>query len=392
MNNDNLGTIINYLNYDANPLTHESILALEANRLNDETFVSIIIPVFNEGGVSDQSNIERTLKLLDMQTDLQGNKILNYEIIVVNNNSTDNSVKIIKDIIVDSKISIILIEEYIQGYENALKTGFDFAMRRFLQREVRHSSLLTSKTKFNKYTLAATDADPTDISQLWVYRIIEAMSDEMIACFGGPMPLSLDDAKKYPNINIAIVKYTDLMKRIWEVFGGHTSGANMGVRPFWYATVGGVKRIFDLPFAMDAYIGEKIIAMGGKAIMLPEDAFICFNLRRVLDNPVNWFAGKAYESGMTNIRSVNGDGDLPAEILQEIWNLRKRNTINLFFQLLIQKPIFLFQEELKLIPFFNDKSNFESFREKIIQLSGYPVFETKELISSIFANQVIENI
>ena len=69
--------------------------------------LTIIIPVFNEG-----ENIGLVLSTLDKK----------YNIIVVNDGSTDNTSEILK------KYNVITLHhKYNKGYENAFNTGFRYA-------------------------------------------------------------------------------------------------------------------------------------------------------------------------------------------------------------------------------------------------------------------------
>lgn len=388
MNSENFGRIINYLNYEANPLTHETKSLLHNYPMSDKILTSVVIPVYNEGGNIENSNIIRTINYLKKQQDLYGKPLSNYELIVVNNNSTDNSEELLKAASSDSPISILLITEERQGYDYALKSGFDFALRRFFEREIKHGSLKDGDIKFKTYSVASTDADPTDISKLWIYRIQELMSNEQISCFGGPMPLCKDDAEQFPNINLIIERYIELTNKIWVIFGGQTPGANMGIRPYWYATIGGVKRVFDLPFAMDVYMGNKIMTLGGRVAMLPNDGFVCFNLRRVFENPIKWFAGQTYSEGMTNIRGYYQNNDLPSELIEKSWEARKVNTISILIQLILLKPSVLYSQEEKLSNFFKSSTSFEKFRNRVIELISAPIMEAKDVLYKSYVNEI----
>jgi glycosyltransferase involved in cell wall biosynthesis len=388
MERENLGAIINYLNYEANPLSNGTKLLLRNNPMSDEILTSVVIPVYNEGGDIENSNIIRTINYLKKQQDLSGKSFTTYELIVVNNNSTDNSEELLKAATSDSPTPILLITEERQGYEYALKSGFDFALRRFFEREIKYGSLKDGNIKFKAYSVASTDADPTDISKLWIYRIQELMTNERVSCFGGPMPLNKDDAGQFPNINLIIERYTKLTNKIWKIFGGQTPGANMGIRPYWYATIGGVKRVFDLPFAMDVYMGNKIMTLGGNVAMLPNDAFVCFNLRRVLDNPIKWFAGQTYSEGMTNIRDSYSANDLPNELIEIAWDARKRNTISILIQLILLKPSVLYSDEEKLCEFFETLFSFQEFRNKVIELSGTSILEARNILLKSYLDEI----
>lgn len=82
--------------------------------------ISIILPVYNS-----QSTIENTIKSILMQT------YTNFELICVNDGSSDNSVKIIERLIKTDK-RIRLINQHNQGASGARNTGIKFSKGEYI--------------------------------------------------------------------------------------------------------------------------------------------------------------------------------------------------------------------------------------------------------------------
>lgn len=109
--------------------------------------ISVVIPVYNE-----EKYIGACLESLMKQTEQAD------EIIVVNNNSTDNSVKIIK------QFPVRILKEKKQGMTHARNKGFNEA-----QYEI----------------IARTDAD-TILPSNWIKQVKKRFADERIVAVSGP--------------------------------------------------------------------------------------------------------------------------------------------------------------------------------------------------------------
>lgn len=89
---------------------------------DDVPFFSIVIPVYNE-----ESNIEYLYDSINRE--LKG---LHYELIYVDDGSTDNSSKLIKDIVLKDKDAIAIILSRNFGHQAALKAGIDVTKGEFV--------------------------------------------------------------------------------------------------------------------------------------------------------------------------------------------------------------------------------------------------------------------
>jgi len=90
--------------------------------IDDVPFFSIVIPVYNE-----ESNIEYLYD--SIKRELTG---LHYELIYVDDGSSDNSSKLIKDIVVKDKEATAIILSRNFGHQAALKAGIDVTKGEFV--------------------------------------------------------------------------------------------------------------------------------------------------------------------------------------------------------------------------------------------------------------------
>lgn len=92
--------------------------------MNNISSISVILPAFNE-----EKNIENTLS----NTISYLNKTFsNFEIIVVDDGSTDKTFKVVEQIAVKYHNIILKKHEINRGYGQSLKTGFDTASKEFI--------------------------------------------------------------------------------------------------------------------------------------------------------------------------------------------------------------------------------------------------------------------
>lgn len=92
--------------------------------MNNISSISVILPAFNE-----EKNIENTLS----NTINYLNKTFsNFEIIVVDDGSTDKTFKVVEQIAVKYHNIILKKHEINRGYGQSLKTGFDTASKEFI--------------------------------------------------------------------------------------------------------------------------------------------------------------------------------------------------------------------------------------------------------------------
>jgi glycosyltransferase involved in cell wall biosynthesis len=242
--------------------------------------VSITIPAYNE-----EEDILLTLADLNHQT----NK--DFEVLVVNNKSTDRTPEIVRDFSSKANYPLKLLNEPNPGVGNARKNGADDAISR------------------NIPILAGTDAD-CDIDPAWVEGIVSSLNQEADAVTGKLIwslkrlatviePLE-DEVKKRLTrlfeINNSIVEHTLRTPLL--------TGSNFGVKIDVYEKTGGfIQPQFEgRPAPQEDWdLGKKINKLGYKTAFAKTDNPT--NPRRMLD----WLIAEhepelIYDSVLTHIR------------------------------------------------------------------------------------------
>lgn len=198
---------------------------------------SVVIPAYNE-----ENQISSCLDALVKQsTDRR------FEVIVVDNNSTDNTSKIVNNY--KKKLNIKVVIEEQKGRGSARKTGFK---------------------KASGDIILSTDAD-TIVPEDWIERIITIFeSNKNVLAVTGVCQIV--DNSKLTNALFNI--FQPLSMRIYRLFFGHywLSGFNFAVRKSSYLTSGGfdpklnVQEDIDLSFK---------VSKVGKIKFLPD---LCVNV------------------------------------------------------------------------------------------------------------------
>src|SRR5580765_2474829 len=132
--------------------------------MRDTIFVSVVLPVYNE---SVRINAV-LLSLLNQKT--RNNLITHdtYELIIVDNNSTDDSVAKVNAFIAQNpSMDIHVIDEKVQGVSSARKRGMDYASQRSKARDSRLG-------QNRKHYIVSADADCT-VDAYWLYELINTM-------------------------------------------------------------------------------------------------------------------------------------------------------------------------------------------------------------------------
>jgi glycosyltransferase involved in cell wall biosynthesis len=183
--------------------------------------ISVIVPAYNE-----EKYIAKTLQTLKDQT------YKNYEIIVVNNNSTDNTGKVAKELV--KKVYL----EKKKGYNNAVNRG-------------------VKEAKADIITIC--DAD-TLYPNNWVEKIIKDFEKDkdVIAVYG---TCRFYDSGFIVN-SLAWLFFTPFLK-ISLLLGFHnTPGFNFAMKKWAYKKVGGYDpKIFN-SILMDVQLGKRLQSIG----------------------------------------------------------------------------------------------------------------------------------
>jgi glycosyltransferase involved in cell wall biosynthesis len=249
--------------------------------------ISVTIPAYNESG-----GILETLNAFNKQTGY------GFEVILVNNNSTDDTRAVVEAFIHQANYSLKILDESSPGVGHARKKGADDALERKIP------------------ILAGTDAD-CDVHPDWIKGILEAFEDESIAVLAGKYVHSIPRLIKAietlpPKVQKKLVDLFELNNLILE----HTlrspllTGSNFAVRADAYRAAGG----FEQPYLdgkpapqEDWNLGKKLGELGYTTVFAktenPSDP------RRILE----WLAtdrDAVYEENLTHIR--------PADFLQKL--------------------------------------------------------------------------
>ncbi|MBI4089469.1 MAG: glycosyltransferase [Candidatus Levybacteria bacterium] len=214
--------------------------------------ISVVIPAFNE-----EKYIERCLKSLMRQA--HPNKP--YEVIVVDNNSTDNTAKIAK------KLHAKVISEKRQGYVFSLKRGMMEATGDII---------------------AVTDAD-TQVSNNWLSVIEKAFEKKEVVAVTGRV--NLDSRSKLVNISLSALYM--LFLNISSFIGRpNLTGFNFAVRRETFTKSGGINTLFKM--SPDVDLGIRLNKMGKVSVV--NNLSVLTSVRRWEERfvPTLWEYAKGY--------------------------------------------------------------------------------------------------
>lgn len=192
-----------------------------------KTTVSVVIPVYNEMGV-----VDKTLQVLKDQL------YSNFEVVVVDNASTDETYRIVESFGKNANYSLCVISEKNPGVAYARKRGMDEVLLRLLKRG----------GDFHHF-LAVTDADtipPRD----WIKKIIEGFKQDEIGGLAGTHEASEEVEKRIEEV-VGIRNYFNIIPLLIEfleengIGGIKMSGPNSAFSPLAYALGNGIRQEYD---------------------------------------------------------------------------------------------------------------------------------------------------
>ncbi len=195
--------------------------------LDSKTKVSVVIPVYNEAGV-----ITRCLQALNEQ-------FYNaFEVVVVDNGSTDETLKEIENFSRQASYPLYVIEEHTPGVAAARKRGMDEVLSRLLKRgrEFHH-------------VLVVTDADVIPPKE-WLEKIIVGLGCHRHGGLAGTHKASEEVEEKihkatgirnYFNIIPSLIEFIE-KRGVGEI---KMSGPNSAFTAVSYALGGGIKQEFS---------------------------------------------------------------------------------------------------------------------------------------------------
>ncbi len=197
------------------------------DRLGPETKASVVIPAYNETWV-----ITRCLRALNEQS------YRSFEVVIVDNGSTDETVREIEDFKKQANYPLYVIKEPIAGVSIARKTGMDEVLRRLLERS----------GEFH-HILAVTDAD-TIPQKEWLERTTKGFSHHQIGGLAGTHEASKEVEEKiyestgfrnYFNIIPSFIEFIE-ERGVGKI---KMSGPNSAFTTTSYALGGGIKQELD---------------------------------------------------------------------------------------------------------------------------------------------------
>lgn len=193
-----------------------------------ETRVSIVIPVYNEIGV-----VEKILKALN------GQLFTNFEVVVVDNGSTDETCMSVRDLAKRVNYSLYVISEPNPGVAHARKRGMDEVLIRLARRGSGFS-----------HAIAVTDADTIPPAS-WTEKIIEGCQQDKIGGLAGTHEASDEVERKIEEVT-GITDYFNILPRLIEFLERSNigvikmSGPNSAFTSLAYASGDGIMQEYDL--------------------------------------------------------------------------------------------------------------------------------------------------
>jgi glycosyltransferase involved in cell wall biosynthesis len=291
--------------------------------MRDNIFVSVVLPVYNESNRID----DVLVSLFNQKTHNNMMTHDSYELIIVDNNSTDDSIEKINTFKTQNpSMDIHIIQETIQGVSSARKRGMDYASLRSKARDSR----LGVK---NKYYIASADADCT-VDSYWLHALIEKMVAENGDLGTCNYYYNEESFRKRPNLFNEIQKTLRCRDMSFSLFGGFPDGKGFAVERGIYDKVGGIEIFYQLNngrfvehLSDDWDFGIRVIAWGGKPVYA-RDSRVEINSRRVDIMLEEVITGIAYgQDGIIIMKDVRPDvvkqqpalRDTPPEQAQQAW-------------------------------------------------------------------------
>lgn len=365
--------------------------------------LSIIIPAYNE-----EKFILGTLNSLARQTDNLDKPLSRefYQVVIVNNNSTDDTVKVIEKFAHEHKnLNCFIINEKEKSVVAARITGYNYVL---------NNPLVTTEL------LASGDSDVI-FHPLWVYTLLEKFQKEHFDVLSNAGCFPLDFWQKVPNL---VSRYLD---EIGTIFFNRETINWLGVRGktflfteqiFFdfirlatdqcfaiaknaYQQVGGYTRDFLDDGKKQEYTNEggRLLAKLERTtakIIYSNEAPYTANPRRILNEPEKFLGGKLYfqgESGKDHRSSTENSYKRlnRAALLADYSGIRKYIIKNYILLKCITRPRLLSQnahyfgnsaDTLNM-----DIQNWWKQRKKIE--SGREVMEFAELLTNKYYEKII---
>ncbi|MET9224313.1 glycosyltransferase [Lentzea sp. NPDC003310] len=273
---------------------------------------SVVLPVFDEA-----ANIESVLRSLCDQEDADP---ATYEIVLVDNNSTDATVELARRFAETSPVEIHVISEREQGVACARRAGMEFAVRRSRNRQ----------DPGDRFYLLSADAD-CRVDRRWLVELLAVMDEEKAAIGVCDYYYDAEHFVGRPRLWDAIQRTLRCRAVTFALFGGFPDGKGFAVEREAYEDVGGIEIFYQLKdgrfvnhLSDDWDFGIRV-AGSGHAISYAPRSRVEINPRRVDHAIDEVIAGRAYGTdGIIVMRDIRPEAppstaDLTAAEALQAW-------------------------------------------------------------------------
>ncbi|GHH27633.1 glycosyltransferase [Lentzea cavernae] len=254
--------------------------------------VSVVLPVLNEA-----ANIEAVLASLRDQEDVDPGT---YEIVLVDNNSTDDTVEIARTFAESSPVAVHVISEREQGVACARRAGMEFAVRRSRHR----------KDPGERFYLLSADAD-CRVDGRWITELLAVMDEDKAAIGVCDYYYNEEHFVGRPRLWDAIQRTLRCRAVTFSLFGGFPDGKGFAVEREAYESVGGIEIFYQLQggrfvnhLSDDWDFGIRVRGSGHDIAYAPNSK-VEINPRRVNHAIDEVISGRAYGSdGIIVMRDI----------------------------------------------------------------------------------------
>ncbi|MFD4637021.1 glycosyltransferase [Lentzea sp. NPDC058436] len=262
---------------------------------------SVVLPVLNEA-----ANIEAVLRSLRDQEDVDPGK---YEIVLVDNNSTDDTVEIARRFAETSPVDIHVISEREQGVACARRAGMEFAVRRSRNR----------KDPGERFYLLSADAD-CRVDGRWITELLAVMDEDKAAIGVCDYYYNAEHFVGRPRLWDAIQRTLRCRAVTFSLFGGFPDGKGFAVERDAYEDVGGIEIFYQLQggrfvnhLSDDWDFGIRVRGSGHDIAYAPKSK-VEINPRRVNHAIDEVITGRAYGSdGIIVMRDIRPEAPETAQ-------------------------------------------------------------------------------
>ncbi|MDX8141897.1 glycosyltransferase [Lentzea sp. BCCO 10_0061] len=270
----------------------ELVTTLYPPAMGAQVRLSVVLPVYNEA-----ANIDAVLLSLQNQDDIDPST---YEIVLVDNNSTDDTVEIARRFAENSPVDIQVISEREQGVACARRAGMEFAVRRSRNR----------KDPGERFYLMSADAD-CRVDRRWLTELLAAMEKDKAAIGVCDYYYNAEHFVGRPRLWDAIQRTLRCRAVTFSLFGGFPDGKGFAVEREAYEDVGGIEIFYQLQHGRfvnhlsdDWDFGIRVAGSGHDITYAPKSK-VEINPRRVNHAIDEVITGRAYgNDGIIVMRDI----------------------------------------------------------------------------------------